>query len=414
MNANVATVPEPAAKAAAGKPRIHLDFLDGIRACAALTVMTTHALHFLPLPSGVESSVIAALSFTARIAVDIFILLSGFCLMLPIIRDDGILKGGKRQFFIRRIRRILPPYYAALALSLLLIWTLIGHKTGTLWDISFPVTKRAILAHILLLQNIYDSSKINGVFWSIAVESQIYLCFPAFILLTRRIGAKKSVGLALVLSYLATFLIQHTRFYGLTIQYWGLFALGTLGAAICFGKDTEWSVVRQRTFWGPLTFVLGLMLFCLWTWFSCHNKSDTYHIFDYLTGCWGMCLLVNATCCTGSRSRAIFEKKPLVFIGAFSYSLYLIHFPVQQCFWQYVIRPLHFDNTKTIFLLVTAGSMVAIGVAYLFHLAFERPFMSGFRKQTGARESVWLRNGASEAAWRALGILRLPPQRKRN
>ena len=51
-------------------------------------------------------------------------------------------EGGARSFFRRRARRLLPPYYASFGLSLLLIWTVIGTRTGTHWDISVPVDWR--------------------------------------------------------------------------------------------------------------------------------------------------------------------------------------------------------------------------------------------------------------------------------
>ena len=77
---------------------------------------------------------------TGHYVVDLFIVLSGFCLMLPVIRHRGTLPGNTIIFFKKRIRRILPPYYLAMGFSLLLIITMIGEKTGTRWDISIPIT----------------------------------------------------------------------------------------------------------------------------------------------------------------------------------------------------------------------------------------------------------------------------------
>lgn len=65
-------------------------------------------------------------------AVATFIVLSGFSLMLPIARSsEETLKGGMLGYLKRRSLRILPPYYVALGLSLLLIALVPGlHKTG--------------------------------------------------------------------------------------------------------------------------------------------------------------------------------------------------------------------------------------------------------------------------------------------
>ena len=55
-----------------------------------------------------------------HLAVDVFIVLSGFCLMLPVARSGGALADGARGFFVRRARRILPPYFAAFTISVAL------------------------------------------------------------------------------------------------------------------------------------------------------------------------------------------------------------------------------------------------------------------------------------------------------
>ena len=66
----------------------HLDFLDGLRACAALYVVFHHAALNLP-----EGSIAGPLNVALRkalgqghYAVDVFIVLSGYCLMLPVLQ----------------------------------------------------------------------------------------------------------------------------------------------------------------------------------------------------------------------------------------------------------------------------------------------------------------------------------------
>ncbi|WP_410959855.1 acyltransferase family protein, partial [Salmonella sp. SAL4356] len=70
---------------------------------------------------------------TGHLAVSIFIVISGFCLALPVVAAGDRMRDGSLNFFKRRARRILPPYYGALAFSLLLIATVLGKKTGSLW-----------------------------------------------------------------------------------------------------------------------------------------------------------------------------------------------------------------------------------------------------------------------------------------
>src|SRR4051812_19923383 len=120
-------VPDGAAGDGGGKARLH--YVDGLRAFAALTVFLGHAslMVFWNLPA--DTPYLGWFLFWANgdCAVVAFIVVSGFCLMRPVILS-GELKGGIRKFYAGRCLRILPAYYAALFVSLLLIATLIGQK----------------------------------------------------------------------------------------------------------------------------------------------------------------------------------------------------------------------------------------------------------------------------------------------
>ncbi len=120
---------------------LRLDYLDGIRAAASLYVVLFHAgLGVGPEPvPGWTRNLQRAFSF-GHDAVAVFIVLSGYCLMLPIARADGRLARGVRSYFGRRAWRILPPYFAALAGSWLLLALVpsLETPTGTIWDDTFP------------------------------------------------------------------------------------------------------------------------------------------------------------------------------------------------------------------------------------------------------------------------------------
>ena len=104
--------------------RLRLGFLDGLRGLAALYVLNHHIIkdigwrHYStgdwPWP------VAAAINLMTygHFAVGLFIVLSGFCLMLPVLRAPGhAVPGGFRGFFGRPVRRILPAYYEDQGLS---------------------------------------------------------------------------------------------------------------------------------------------------------------------------------------------------------------------------------------------------------------------------------------------------------
>src|SRR5678815_519667 len=129
--------------------------------------------------------------------------------MLPVAREaDGRLRGGFLGYIGRRAFRILPPYFAALGLSLLLIGyvPVLGQGgTRTIWDDSLPGLEiGAIVSHLLLVHNWFVawSYQINGPLWSVASEWQIYFFFPLLLLpLRRRFGNGAMLGAAALLGY---------------------------------------------------------------------------------------------------------------------------------------------------------------------------------------------------------------------
>ena len=107
-------------------PRVRLDYLDGLRGLAALYIVLFHLSFRLwalvnPFPHSLLAKGVFLLNTLflsyGHYAVPVFIVLSGYCLMLPVVRNgNGTLPKGFMDFMRRRARRILPPYYAALVL----------------------------------------------------------------------------------------------------------------------------------------------------------------------------------------------------------------------------------------------------------------------------------------------------------
>ena len=102
--------------------RIRLPYLDGLRGFAALYVVLTHLYgavrfwsHGAGLPRLVQKALMAF--HFGNYMVDVFIVLSGYVLALPVIRASLTLPGGMLAYLRRRAKRILPPFYAALFLA---------------------------------------------------------------------------------------------------------------------------------------------------------------------------------------------------------------------------------------------------------------------------------------------------------
>ena len=95
------------------RPQLRLDFLDGIRALAALYVALFHAAGYAGYNTTLHAGLSAPMRFIASIldygtdGVPIFIVLSGFCLMLPLAQSKTTyIPGGVSSYIRRRAWRI--------------------------------------------------------------------------------------------------------------------------------------------------------------------------------------------------------------------------------------------------------------------------------------------------------------------
>ena len=85
-----------------------------------------------------------------HVAVSVFIVVSGFSLSIAPVRSGWQLKGGVPRFLRRRAWRILPTYWAALALSCIVFGLITPDETGA------QVSAKAIAVHGVLLQDVIN------------------------------------------------------------------------------------------------------------------------------------------------------------------------------------------------------------------------------------------------------------------
>ena len=366
-------------------PRLRLDFLDGIRGLMALWVALGHGFQDYVHVAGVAmgnrnylQQPIFQQAFYAHFAVDTFIVLSGFCLMLPVIRSGTLtLSGGWKTFFQRRARRILPPYYAALAiaigLSVLRWW--IGHPSGEATAIrQVDLTRGAILSHLFLVQNLNSlwERGIDGPLWSVATEWQIYFLFPLLLILRRRLPVAPFVALALAAGYA---LYRFTP-YGGTINSWylGLFALGMVAAEKALLSPVRTGERSPSPWIAAMPIGLfGLVCLFMATGFW---KPEAMWWFDAL---WGLMIASMLWLCVRSAhlapaARRILEWPPLVALGVFSYSFYLIHAPLMNVVVT-LLLPRRWPPIIDAGIFLAAFPIV-VWLSYRFHRRFERPFMN--------------------------------------
>jgi len=378
----------------AAQPPGHLDFLDGLRALAALYVVVHHLQPVLATEN--ESFLYVLLHKAFRFghqAVVLFIVLSGFCLMLPIVRNGGSLRGSAVDFFQRRAMRILPTYFLAIAFSMVLIHYWIGAPTGTNMDGSRGYTFWHLVDHLLLIQDLtYDSTyKINYALWSVSVEWRIYLLFPVLLWAIRRWGTIPVTLWGGLLAVAAWFGLQawpdpsiNKGLCGSNPHFVGLFMLGMLAAQVVLGKEAVWEQLRQRPIWNGL--LIGLVV--LFVGYQRVAWSLPWVYSDLLAGLAVTALLIALATNQARLLKRLLSWKPLVSVGVFAYSIYLIHAPVLELARTYFIQPLHLRGELATMAALVISLNVVLIVAYGFYLLAERPFQRINQRSKKVRAAV--------------------------
>jgi peptidoglycan/LPS O-acetylase OafA/YrhL len=381
---NVTSKAEPVAFVNAA-PRVRLAYLDGLRALAASYVVGFHAVLGFGGGelTGLWRGLRRAFAFGHE-AVAVFIVLSGYCLMLPVIRNQQSPSTVALGAFVRRRAfRILPPYFAALAYSLLLMASLSVLRrphTGTIWDDSLPgLDLGAIVSHALVVHNWFPawSYQINGPLWSVASEWQIYFFFPLVLLpIWRRFGALSALGTAACLGYAPLWLARSSAMTAIP-WYLLLFTFGMVAAAVGFSTQPSLVRVRSHVRW---------QVWCSAIWLGCGafamGKGQVWFahkpLADLLVGLATTTLLVYLTDRSAKPDRGrllpVLESKTLVTVGHFSYSLYLTHLPIVALIY-FALQPLGWPAGKLALVLLGAGGVASLAVGYAFHVAIERHFI---------------------------------------
>ncbi|WP_439624077.1 acyltransferase family protein [Gemmata sp.] len=161
--------------------------MDALRGVACLWVVLVHTQHTFGLatvPEAIGPRVWASFALTGYLGVNLFLVLSGFCLAYPVTKREWRL--GLREFAVRRWWRIYPPYVAALA-----VCYLVALRFGP--DRAFLSPLRGwgdLLAHLTMTHNLVPEYATTGgvVFWTLALECQLYAAFALAIVPAVRVA----------------------------------------------------------------------------------------------------------------------------------------------------------------------------------------------------------------------------------
>ena len=288
--------------------------VDGLRAVAVTLVLLFHA----------------GLGFSGGfIGVDVFFVISGYLITGLILKEQRAGKFSLRNFWLRRIRRIIP------AATVVVLAVLVA-GVFLLPPRDYEELGRSTIAQQVMLSNVYfwrstgyfaGSAELKPLLhtWSLAVEEQFYLCYPLLLMLLHRFGRR------------ATFLVL------------GLLAVGSLAlsqygvehhpsAAFFLLPSRAWELLLGGLVWflppprhvGPRVVaacsLLSLSAIVLTGWF--YSSATAFPGLPALVPCVATALLIYSNSLRLSFPATVLAVRPVVFLGLISYSLYLWHWPV--------------------------------------------------------------------------------------
>ena len=285
--------------------------IDGLRAVAIVPVLLYHAE-----VAGVGGGFVG---------VDVFFVISGFLitsLILAEIREESF---SILQFYARRARRILPALFVVIAATLAV-------GSVLLLSTDFSDLVRSALSSVLFVSNVYlwssssyfaSAAEMKPLLhtWSLAVEEQYYIFFPALLLFVIRRG--RSVAGVLLVILAASFGLSvwavprapEAAFFLAPTRVWELLvgSLLALGVVPPLAGRAGREVVGAA---GLALIVASVLAF---------DEQTPFPGVNALWPCLGAAMVIHAE---GSAVGRLLSTRPLVFVGLVSYSLYLWHWPL--------------------------------------------------------------------------------------
>ena len=322
--------------------RLHYPALDGVRAVAFLLVF---GQHYLNLPWGWTG-------------VDLFFVLSGF-LITGILFDTRSREHRVRDFYVRRVLRIFPLYYGVLLVIFAL--TPLAHWQWNGYWLAWPL----FLGNVVRFVHPYSTDPAYlavtpgalvtggqlvfyiGHFWSLAVEEQFYLVWPAVVFLVRdRRRLLWMCAVAVVVLPVLRIWSQYSMPYRFVQLDFDIcftplrldsFLMGGAAALLLRGESRRWLIAAAR--WGGAA-LAGVAAIYLSLTLRRHGYGlpgwwDTWGL--SVVGLLATSLVVMALV-RESWSYRVLSLRPLRWLGRLSYGAYVFHVIAIRVFQRMAIR----------------------------------------------------------------------------
>jgi peptidoglycan/LPS O-acetylase OafA/YrhL len=359
--------------------------IDALRGIAALGVVFYHAVEQTDkvVPSGLLQYPVRLLQYASSfgyVGVFLFFVISGFCIHLQWARarannEKPDVRFG--PFWKRRLRRLYPPYLITIALFLFITALSVGINVTHFFVYDLGL-------HLLMLHNLDPKTcySINGVFWTLAIEEQLYLAYFLLLFLRKRWGWILTLAICLA-ARLGWMVFSHVVWLksgiGVPVpeaaaSHWFTWALGAIGVEAWFGlvKLPKWT--RNLT----LAAVLIVGASIISTMLPSIPKETYWHDFGWFVmhPIWGLgfFMIVNRAVIAEDGWLRSLKMPTLISVfatlGVFSYSIYLTHELTIMQSWRWT-NPQSWQAQNVLLVTIPATLLFA----WVFFWFCERPFM---------------------------------------
>jgi peptidoglycan/LPS O-acetylase OafA/YrhL len=364
-----------------------LKSIDLLRGCAALFVVVHHAFEhdFAFSSNPLWYRFLRAFAAQGYLGVPLFFVISGFCIHLQYARS--VVSGQKTSvgfvsFWKRRLHRLYPPYFAALCASMLIVVAayLAGVHSGLLELYPLPRGRWMVfdfLAHLTMLHGVIpslDQMGGNAAFWTLAREEYLYLLYFFVLAWRKRWGIQ--VAMALVLFSGFAFHFVFLPFVPGSSRWWYIIDTSAIVLWIqwCLGMvavEAYYGIIKLP-WWLSQLWIAALVA-------PLAKLSETYR-HEVSPALWALTFFMVVNYCVRKESTGRLPASGifvwLAAVGVFSYSLYLIHGPLQQVMYGVLTRS-HITVTLAVSVLFALLTIVAsyYGARVFFYLV-ERRFLN--------------------------------------
>jgi peptidoglycan/LPS O-acetylase OafA/YrhL len=379
------------------QPKANLKILDTLRGFAAIYVLLGHARWLLwegfkegyNQHPGAYSLLdkVAMYFFTifrfGHEAVLFFFVLSGFVIHWSMSkRMDKTGTFGVKDYLVRRFKRIYPPLLVAIiitfafdTLGIILKFPVYFGATPyslTNANIHPSLTGQTLLGNMLFVQRVYTPVwGTDGPLWSLMYEWWFYILYIPFCWLFRKNKYLTSI-LVFALWVLSNEFNFQPALLSAVLSYFVAWYLGLLLADLLLDRSGRVELI--------LSYMLGICAFSLFRY--SHTIGS-----DMLLGVGFTCLLFAFLVFPVFRKLNDLHK-----LGAFSYTLYVIHFPM-ICFFSGFIMSRNNGRLPMHSGYIVLGVAMAIAIAWVLHFVAEKPFISSPKKAVTTQLKPVLQEG---------------------